>query len=263
MTNPPAAGPLPIHGQMSRLTRGIEWSCMVIAMGLVIWHIVRFAVTDVLWIWWSPIPILLGMIGADFGSGLMHWAADTWASETMPVLGKRFVRPFRVHHVNPDDLLDRDVIDTNGDVAMIEILFLLLALWFPLTKVWGQAAALGLVAFCVCGLPTNQVHQWAHLKNPPRLVRQLQAWGLILSRNAHQKHHAAPYVVNYCIATGWCNPLLTASRFFPRMEALVSRITGLQPRHDDRSFAHSVFEARSEAAANPRLAEPTPGGSSA
>ncbi len=255
MTSPHTADPFPVHGQMSRLTRTIELSCMVMALGLVIWHVVRIAATDALGSWWSPIPIVLGMIGADLGSGLMHWAADTWGSETMPVLGHRFVRPFRVHHVNPDDLLGRDVIDTNGDVAMIEILFLLLAFWFPLTTPWGQAAALGLVAFCICGLPTNQVHQWAHMSAPPRLVRPLQAWGLILSRTAHQKHHAAPYVVNYCIATGWCNPLLTAGRFFPRMEALVSRITGLQPRGDDRSFAHRVFEARSAAVAIPRPAE--------
>ena len=234
---PPHADPIPVHGEMSWLTRSIELSGIVIAVGLVTWHVVRLALTDALWSWWSPVPIVLGMIGADLGSGLVHWTADTWGSETMPVLGRRFVRPFRVHHVNPQDILRRDFIDTNGDVAMIETLFLVAAFWFPLTREWGQAAALFLVAFCICGLPTNQVHQWAHMKAPPRLVRPLQKWGFMLGRAAHQKHHASPFVVNYCIATGWCNPLLTATRFFPRLELLVSRITGLPPRGDGWSLA--------------------------
>lgn len=246
MTSPSISDPLPIHDQLSWLTRGIELSCIVVAVGLAAWHVVRFALLDSFWVWWSPIPIMAGMISADFVSGLVHWTADTWGSETMPILGRRFVRPFRVHHVNPYDFLRRDVIDTNGDVAMIVIVFLTTAFWFPLTTVWGQTAALYLVAFCLCGLPTNQVHQWAHMPAPPRWVSRLQNWGLILSHSAHQRHHASPYVVNYCIATGWCNPLLTAIRFFPRLELLVSRITGLSPRCDDESFAQSVFEAHPE-----------------
>lgn len=40
------------------------------------------------------IAALCGIITADFGSGLVHWAADTWGSVELPILGK--VRHFHV-----------------------------------------------------------------------------------------------------------------------------------------------------------------------
>lgn len=234
---------LPQHDELSRVTRGIELGCIVCAVLLLAWHGVRFAQTPEIWTWWLPLLVAAGMLSADLSSGLIHWTADTWFEETMPVLGRRFLRPFRVHHVNPDDFLRRDVIDTNGDVAMIVIPFLAAAFTIPLSEPWGRMAAVYLVSFCLCGLPTNQVHQWAHRPRPPRWVDWLQHRGILLSREAHARHHESPYLVNYCITTGWCNGLLTRINFFRRMERLVTRLTGLKARGDDQAFAESVFAA--------------------
>lgn len=107
----------------------------------------------------------------------------------------------------------------------------------PLETPWGLALSTFLTAFGIAGLPTNQVHQWAHMRQPPRWVAWLQRRGLVLSRAAHARHHRAPHVVNFCIATGWCNRPLQAIQFFPRLESVVRWCTGLQPRADDSEFA--------------------------
>lgn len=180
--------------------------------------------------WWPLALAPVGMALADLTSGLVHWIADSWGSETMPLIGRRFLRPFRVHHTNPKDFLRRDFIDCNGDVAMINTPLLILALSLPLTSPWGQAAAVFLTAFCATALPTNQFHQWAHFPVPAAPVAWLQDHGLILGREEHRRHHTRPHTSNYCITTGWCNRALTAIRLFPAMETMVQRVTGLRPR---------------------------------
>ncbi len=59
---------------------------------------------------------------------------------------------------------------------------------------------------------------------------------MILSREAHHEHHVSPYVVNYCIATGWCNRWLTKRQVFPRLERTIARVTGMLPRADEEAF---------------------------
>jgi ubiquitin-conjugating enzyme E2 variant len=234
--NEATAGP-PGHDVVGRLTRAIEATSLAVAGALLVANIAHAFTAGLFLHWWSPLVVLVGALAADLMSGLVHWTADTWFSETMPVLGRRFLRPFRVHHVNPDDFLRRDVIDCNGDVAMLNIPLLSAALAMP-DSVTGGAVALGLLAFSAVSLPTNQVHQWAHMPSPPRLVRWLQHRRVILSIEAHAQHHCEPFVANYCIATGWCNRWLTAIDFFPTCERLVTRLAGLHPRADEQSFAN-------------------------
>lgn len=189
-----------------------------------------------LWQWWVPLTFAVGIAAADFGSGLVHWGADTWGRDDFPVIGRRLLVPFRVHHVNPDDFLRRRFIDTNGDVACVAIPVLLSLLAVPLQTGWGGPAAVCLFAFCGFGVMTNQIHQWAHMPSPPRGVRLLQDCGLLLGRSAHAVHHDQPYDAHYCITTGWCNRVLEATGFFRRCEAAISRFTGARPRHDDRLY---------------------------
>jgi len=226
----------PAHDSVGPVSRTIEAMCLVAAGLLLLSSSLRVA-TGVGLTWWMPVVVVAAGVTADLLSGLVHWTADTWGRESLPVVGRRFLRPFRVHHVNPHDFLRRDFIDCNGDVAMLVLPWLAAALLIPLDTAWGGLAAVFVLALAAWTLPTNQVHQWAHMSEPPRAVAWLQRRGIILSRDAHDEHHASPYVVNYCIATGWCNRWLTRRQVFPRLERTIARVTGILPRADEDAFA--------------------------
>jgi ubiquitin-conjugating enzyme E2 variant len=193
--------------------------------------------------WHLPLVALAGVLSADLASGLVHWAADTWGSEKLPFLGRRFLRPFRVHHVNPDDFLRRSFVDTNRDVSLLLIPILAGARWIPLESGPGPLMAVYVTSFAVASWPTNQVHQWAHRPAPPRLVAVLQKRGLLLSRAAHQEHHTPPHTTHYCIALGWLNGPLAALRVFATLDRLVRTLTGVSPRRDEASFSARIEKA--------------------
>jgi ubiquitin-conjugating enzyme E2 variant len=197
---------------------------------------VRIVMLVDLWSWWTVPALLAGVVAADFGSGIVHWAADTWGRDDLPIIGRRLLVPFRVHHINPDDFLRRRFVDTNGDVAFIAALVLSAQFLVPLETEWGAAIAVFGFAFCGIGMMTNQIHQWAHMPAPPPLVGRLQDCGVLLGRSAHAAHHDYPYAVHYCITTGWCNRVLDRVRFFSTCEAVVTALTGVEPREDDRRY---------------------------
>jgi len=229
---------IPAHDEVGWGQRASEVGSLLAAAVLIGIHIERLVAAPSTWT--LAIAAAAGAVFADFISGLVHWFADTWFEETMPILGRRLLRPFRVHHVNPDDFLRRDFIDTNGDVSMVILPLLLAIFLFPPSSF----AAVLLLSMCIVGWPTNQVHQWAHMPDAPRAVAWLQSRRILLSGADHRMHHRPPYVEYYCIATGWLNRLLTAIRFFRRLEAAITHFTGLRPREDDGRFIESVCEGR-------------------
>ena len=231
---------LPQHDEIPVARRVMEGVWIVAAGGLLGWQIVRLGQAPGIVSGTTLIVITLGMLAADLVSGLVHWIADTWFHETMPILGRRLLRPFRVHHVNPDDFLRRGFLTVNGDVALISLPFLAAVFALPLDVLWGRLLATFIVSMAAVALPTNQVHQWAHMRHPPEWVRWLQRRGVILSREDHLKHHHPPYAQFYCIATGWLNRPLTRIDFFRRAERAVTKLTGLQPREDDHDFQRQV-----------------------
>lgn len=230
-----APGPLPVlaatpRGQLVLSFAWIGCSVLLLTAGAV-----RISAAVEL-TWWVPLAAIAGVAAADFLSGLVHWAADTWGRADLPIVGQRLLLPFRVHHINPGDFLTRSFPDTNGDSAAAVVPVLLFALWIPIEAVGWQAAAVFCVSLCAFAGMTNQIHQWAHMASPPHAVRILQRARVFLPHAAHAAHHSGEYDAHYCITTGWCNRPLEALRFYRRLEAVITRVTGARPRHDERGW---------------------------
>jgi ubiquitin-conjugating enzyme E2 variant len=228
--------PLPVHYTLTTAQRLTSTLAIVVAAAAGVALAARVALHAELLEWWALLVFLAGVAAADAGSGLVHWGADTWGRDDLPVIGHRLLVPFRIHHINPDDFLRRRFIDTNGEVATIAAPLLLVLLVVPLADAAAAAAVLFGLAFCGVGMMTNQIHQWAHMPAPPRVVRALQDAGLLLGRAPHAVHHQRPYDGQYCITTGWCNAPLEAVGFFRRLEAVITSLTGVRARHDDRRY---------------------------
>lgn len=224
--------PLPQHRTSRWIVTG-EAACVMAAAALILIHVGRLMASSRWHDGWLILVVLAAWPAADFVSGLVHWLADTWGSERWPIVGQRFIRPFRVHHVNPQGMLQSGFFDTIGDSAFITIPILLMSLMIPLDSLFGRALSVFLVAFCFWGLPTNQIHYWAHMDQPPRWVAWLQRHRLILSPQHHAAHHRSPHHVHYCITTGWCNAMLDQSGFFRRIEWLIECLIGAKPRAED------------------------------
>ena len=83
--------------------------------------------------------------------------------------------------------------------------------------------------FCLLGAfvgsyTNSQIHKWAHLREPPPLVRWLQRTRLFLSPTHHASHHCGAHVTHYCITTGWLNGLLDGVGFFRTLERLLLKM---------------------------------------
>lgn len=168
-----------------------------------------------LWVMLLCVP-LVAYVAADVVSGVVHCAADNVGSESTPVLGQAFIRPFREHHRDPLAITRHDFVDTNGNNCLVNLLVLVPTYLFAPVTTSAPALALGMfmVFFTLAIALTNQTHKWAHMEAPPPLVVVMQRWNVILPPGVHRIHHTPPFDRYYCITNGWMNPVLEKLRVF-------------------------------------------------
>ena len=178
---------------------------------------------------------LAGVLAADFVSGLVHWACDTWGNERSRWFGSSLIRAFREHHRRPQAMVAHDWIEVNGEAAIAATaLFALMALAGPASWLHEHPGAYTFAwATISVGALSNQLHQWTHMPAPPPFARFLQRAGLILTMRRHAPHHRTPCTKRYCISTGWMNESLDAVHFWRGLERVVRWSTGAEPRADE------------------------------
>ncbi len=157
------------------------------------------------WRWWSLAPLLAAVVAAyalsDVLSGLVHRAFDTLGSPDTPIIGQKFVKPFRDHHDDPLAMTHGDPIAVNADNVFASLLLLAPTAWLlderdhPIVGAFVLALLAGIVA-------TNQIHKWCHTPTVPAFVARAQRLGVILSPGHHDVHHRPPHGTHYCITWG-------------------------------------------------------------
>jgi ubiquitin-conjugating enzyme E2 variant len=163
---------------------------------------------------WLTLPAVLASAlaayaASDLLSGLVHFLFDNFGSPTTPVIGQKFVKPFREHHVDPMAMTHGDFVAVNAD-NFFACLPVLVPGYFLIEVEHHPYASVFLVALMLATIVTNQIHKWAHMPRVPRLVRVAQARGIVLSAEHHKRHHTAPFDDHYCITWGRLDALLDA-----------------------------------------------------
>jgi ubiquitin-conjugating enzyme E2 variant len=202
--------------------------------GYVVYCIARAASGNDAWLLFSA--SLLGLLGADLLTGIVHWACDSWGRPESWLVGKVFVRSFREHHVDQMAIARHGFVQTNGEQTMAGLP--MLAALLLLTPEPGERGTLfvftalfGVVFWTVAA---NQIHKWAHQDTPPpKVIVWLQRARFFISHEHHRIHHTMPFTKHYCMTTGWMNEPLDRIGFFRALEWTIHRLTGAIPREDD------------------------------
>ncbi|MGH9874189.1 MAG: fatty acid desaturase CarF family protein [Pyrinomonadaceae bacterium] len=194
-------------------------------------------------LWLVALAVPLGIVGGDFISGIVHWAADTYGSEDMRLIGPSLVKPFRLHHIYPRDICTHGLVETTGNVCILAVPALSVSLyliWLIPNSVFLAFSVISFALMAVATVATNQFHKWAHQESPSAFARWLQRRRLVLEPQHHKRHHTQPFDVNYCITNGWLNPLLNKLKFFRRLEAALGFFGIETARAKDEKHLHTA-----------------------
>ena len=168
------------------------------------------------------VEFALGYATADFFSGLVHFLFDNFGSPSTPILGQKFIKPFRDHHDDPSGMTRGDVVAVNADNCLA-CLPVLVPVFFLLDLNQHPYVGVFVVTVSFFTMLTNQLHKWAHMDQRPPIVALLQRANLVLSVDHHRVHHTAPFDSNYCITWGILNPLLERIGFWTLLLRVLRR----------------------------------------
>jgi hypothetical protein len=188
--------------------------------------------------WWAVLAgLALGAFLADFASGTMHWAFDTYFSEHSAVA--RMVVRVREHHVYPDRIFRYGFFEDGGLLAVFGFVF---SAPFVALAVFGEQlpAALRMVAVLV-GLSLaleimfmGELHKIGHRTEQGQLLATLQRLHLVMSPEHHLAHHAGEHLTDYCLVNGWADDTLGKLGVFRGFEQLIAVVAPrLCPRAND------------------------------
>lgn len=206
------------------------------------------------------VAVLVGYFLADFASGVVHWGLDTWFSERM--LG-RAVAIAREHHTHPQHILGYRFLEHAALGSAPSLLVIgPLAIGTALLPASAATCCAMIVWLLVSGclLYGTSFHNLCHRGRKSRLVRVARRLGLLIQPSEHWEHHSTQ-TVQYCVVSGWANPLCDRFKVWRRLERAIRALSGAEPREDDlewqRTFRETGVLAGPAAASTPAFAQPS------
>ena len=186
-----------MHKRWVRMTEVFAIGLFAALMLSLVWHLGRALAT-----WQTLVPsVVLGYLGADLASGLVHWFCDNFFEEDSPLIGPLLIYPFREHHRDPEGMTRHGFLELTGNSCLAMIPALAAAAWWRDSL--GAFSEATVVFLCLALFATNQFHKWAHSPTVPAVVLALQRCGVILSPAHHRRHHEQGHSGAYCITNGW------------------------------------------------------------
>lgn len=219
----------------------------VLLAGLV-WMIATWTTASPSWLA-VALAVLAGIYAADLGSGLLHWAFDTWFNENITFL-RRMVLQVREHHVYPNRIFHISFLHDAGTLSWIALIATgPFVLWALLSGgLIASYAILAAVVFNALLVTMLAFHKCGHRARQPFWIRWLQKSGLLLSVNHHSQHHQGNHDFNYCLINGWADRTLGRLGLFRGLEWMIARWSGAQPQLNDhewlRRFGRKVVGRR-------------------
>ncbi len=166
------------------------------------------------------------LLAADFVSGLVHWAEDTFGTETTPIVGRWIVAPNVLHHRDAGAFVGKSWFASSWDLALASAL-IVAAAW---AAGWLSPYV---VLFALAGANANEIHKWNHAGGRAPLVARLLWRARLLQTPAqHAAHHGGAKNTAYCVVTPYLNPLLDRLRFWRALERLLVPRLGAPRRAD-------------------------------
>jgi ubiquitin-conjugating enzyme E2 variant len=179
--------------------------------------------------------LLLGYFLADFASGAVHWAIDTWFDEA--ALG-RAVAITREHHTHPSHVMLYGFLEQASlGSAPSAVVIGLAAAVTALSGATALACALMIIwlVIATCLLFGMHFHNLAHQPARSVVLRLAQRLHLVCPPRHHWVHHRRQNI-HYCVVNGWANYPCDRLRLWRGLERLIAATTGLEPRSDDQAW---------------------------
>lgn len=168
----------------------------------------------------------LAIVAADFVSGVVHWAEDTFGEVDTPIVGRWIVAPNELHHRDAGAFTHKGWLASSWDLALASALLVAIAAWLGMLTPY-------LVLFALLGANANEVHKWNHApRRAPWIARVLWRARLLQAPEEHARHHAGAKNSAYCVLTPFVNPLLDRIGFWRGFERVLVPLAGGSRRAD-------------------------------